>query len=400
MATLLCTWELGGQLGHLGNLRLPIELALQAGHRVVLAARQLHRIHEVMHDLPITLLAAPFRQNSPLLPPDQVLGYGHLLKQQAIASAPELASNLRVWRDIYQLVQPDCVMFEHSPTALIAASECGFSKVVVGNGFTLPPAAIERDQPWAAFPNTSRDDTTRLQLLQSDAALLETIRTAQRSIHMPELSSLEAMYAQAHESWMLSWPELDHFGARGNTSYLGLTPATGQQSPVWPEAGGSRVFGYLQAFPAIERLLQALQMADVSALLFVRNLPDALRQHYAGPRLKFLTGPADLNQVAREANWVINHGNHGTVSHFALAGIPQLVIPLHQEQLFVALRMLEHGAAAMVYQDQQAYSNAVQVMQSHPDLSVNAKKLGHSMANSVGGDLRANLAARLAKLLP
>jgi hypothetical protein len=36
MATVLCVWEQGDNLGHLANLRLPVEEALRLGHRVVL----------------------------------------------------------------------------------------------------------------------------------------------------------------------------------------------------------------------------------------------------------------------------------------------------------------------------------------------------------------------------
>ena len=64
MATVLCVWEQGGNLGHLSNLRLPIEIALELGHRVVLAARELHRVPEALAGLRIELLPAPFNMRT------------------------------------------------------------------------------------------------------------------------------------------------------------------------------------------------------------------------------------------------------------------------------------------------------------------------------------------------
>ena len=53
MARLLCVWELGTDLGHLSQLRLPIEVALQLGHMVYLAARQLDHIRAVLGNMPV-----------------------------------------------------------------------------------------------------------------------------------------------------------------------------------------------------------------------------------------------------------------------------------------------------------------------------------------------------------
>jgi len=46
--------------------------------------------------------------------------------------------------------------------------------------------------------------------------------------------------------------------------------------------------------------------------------------------------------------------------------LPQLVIPLHQEQLFLALRLVSRGGAAMAFQDQNAYTAAIDTVQNNP----------------------------------
>ena len=80
--------------------------------------------------------------------------------------------------------------------------------------------------------------------------------------------------------------------------------------------------------------------------------------------------------------------------------MPQLLIPLHQEQLFLALRMLQHGGAAMAYQDQPAYGAAVATMQSHAVLRQNARSLAAAMTPIATLDAPGRIAQTLAQLLP
>ena len=94
-------------------------------------------------------------------------------------------------------------------------------------------------------------------------------------------------------------------------------------------------------FPGLPRLLLALEQAEVRGLLLVRDMPDALRSRFAGRQLTFIDHLLDLEQVAAQADWVVHHGNHATSAEFSFAGVPQLAIPLHQEHLFCALRLVE-----------------------------------------------------------
>lgn len=386
MATLLCTWELGSQLGHLANLRLPIERAVRAGHRVVLAARELHRVHEVLGGLPLTLLPAPFRQQVPMLQPGQVLCYSQLIEQQAIPDANALANHLQAWRNLFDLVQPDAVLFEHSPTALLAARGARFAKVLVGNGFTIPPTQAHAGAPWAAFPNTPRDAATCQKLLQEESRIAALVQQALDTLGWPAIAGWQTLYQEVDARWMLTWPQLDHFGTRDDVHYLGVATVPGHAPPAWPQVGAHRVFGYLRPFPGLEVLLQALQRQSLSVLLYAPLVPLELRQRYQSASLRFADQPVDMGRVAQEADWVISHGNHSTLAGMALAGLPQLLVPLHQEHLFMALRMMEHAAAAMVYQDQAAYDNAVVLMQERTELRQGARTLAQGMVTALKTD--------------
>ena len=321
MATVLCVWEQGGNLGHLSHLRRPIEAALQLGHRVVLAARELHRVPEVLAGLHIELLPAPFKQH--VQPADQsaFLSFTHILAQQCFSSVAELEMYLRAWQAIFDLVQPDLVFYEHSPTALIASHGRRFKKVLVGSGFAIPPLP-EPGAPFAPFSTTPDTGPVRAGLLADDALVLALVNQALARLGLSPLPDLAHMYRLADADFMLTWPALDHFGERPGQRYLGAEPLARHPAAVWPDGPGPRVFGYLQAMPSLDALLRCLRSAGVCALLFVRGLPQDLRQKYSGDNLRFLDGLVDLASVAAQADWVVNHANHNTVAVFMQAGLP------------------------------------------------------------------------------
>lgn len=352
MATILCVWELGTDLGHLSTLRLPVEIALAQGHRVVMALKEGHNVSQMFGEWPIQYLQAPFRQPSSADISSPIPSFTHLLVRHCFDNREELADYLRAWRHIFDSVQPDIVLFEHSPTALIAAYGCRFKKILVGNGFTAPPGGHRPGTPFLPFPTTTSRPEVQAGLLQDDVEVLSLINSARLQLQLTELPTLHAIYGQMDDCFLMTWPLLDAFGPRSGGTYLGIEPPQSQSPPPWPTGSGSRVFGYLHAFPSVVSFLKDLQYCRVRAVLFIRQLSPGVREAFEGNGLVFLDQPVDLNRVADEAEWVINHGNHSTAAHFASRGVPQLLIPLHQEQLFLARNLGHQGAALIGYQDQ------------------------------------------------
>jgi hypothetical protein len=326
------------------------------------------------------------------------LSLTHVLARQCFSSVAELEMYLRAWQAIFDLVQPDLVLYEHSPTALIASHGRHFKKVLVGSGFAIPPLP-EPGAPFAPFSTTPDSGPVRAGLLADDALVLALVNRAMARLGLSPLHDLAQMYRQADAKLLMSWPALDHFGERPGQRYLGAEPLGQQPAAVWPDGPGPKVFAYLQAMPSLDALLSSLRAAGVCALLFVRGLPQDLRQKYSGDNLRFLDGLVDLAGVAAQADWVINHANHSTVAVFMHAGLPQLLIPQQQEQLLLALRLAAHGGAVLAYQDQPGFDKEVHQMLTDPTLRAQARALAQSCQGTDPLQSTASIRATLQSLL-
>lgn len=382
MARVLCVWEQGTNLGHLSHLRTPLQVAQELGHELTLAARELHRIPEVLLGLRLDVWQAPFKQNVPQVSVDAVQCYAQLLATQCFSSSQELLLYVCAWRSIFDACRPDIVFFEHSPTALVAAWAYGFRKVVIGSGFTVP-RTDDNDSLLQLFPTARTAPEAVAHYAQHEQQLLALINQVHTELGAPAMDNLAALYTQAPVHALMTVPTADCFGLRPSGQYLGVQPLGIPTAPMWPEGSGPRVFGYLVNFSGLPQLLLALAQANVRGLLFVRDLPDALRSQFSGRQLTFVDHLLDLEQVAAQADWVVHHGNHATSAEFSFAGVPQLAIPLHQEHLFCALRLVEQSCGLAAYQDQESFLAAVQAMNERADLRVGARAV---QASSIAYD--------------
>jgi hypothetical protein len=172
MARVLLTWELGGGLGHLMNLR-PLAVALAArGHRVFLAAGDLSRVPGVFagssgqwsvvgdqlapgsargSEAPsprpsptgrgsegeITVLAAPWK-TARTKTVETIVTYADLLLNIGFGDGDSFTVHQQAWRNLYDLVKPDVLICDHSPSALLAARGQSFAVATVGTGFFTP----------------------------------------------------------------------------------------------------------------------------------------------------------------------------------------------------------------------------------------------------------------------
>jgi hypothetical protein len=347
MATYVFAWELGYGLGHLVNLQ-PLVAGLHArGHRVELVLRDLSKAQALFAGQSFGAWQAPFKQQRTRhLGP--TLSFAHILYENGFCDAGELQTLGAAWRNIFQAVDPDVIVFDHSPTALLAARGMRAKRATLGTGFFLPLDAEPMPclQPWL------KSDPA--QLLVDERRVLSVANEALRAWGEPPLTHLAALYHPSDEHLLVTFAELDHYGARPGATYWGAWSGGFGRQPQWPKVAGKKVYAYLKPFPQLAALLDVLRRSGQPTIVYASEIPAELRRQFACESLVFEMEPLDMAAVGRECDLAILNANHGTVVSLLRAGVPSLQIPIYVEQSMLALALVRMGVSLAAPPDRAA----------------------------------------------
>ena len=340
MARILFAWEMGDHFGHLLSYRALIEDLVRDGHEVVFYVKRMHSARQVYERTGVRLCEIP-----PLLLPDkppypQPNSYAEILLNTAFHDASQARERVAAWRRILRDEHPDRIVFDFSPTAMLANRGLGIPALVAGNTFYTPPAVtpLPALRYWEA-PDRERLNANEARLLDSLNASLNGAEQALRSV--ADLFELPVV--------LRTFPELDHYPGREHGRYVGSFPPPNYGVPAaWPAIEGPRVFAYLQPCPGTAAVLAELSARPVAVLVYGPDLlhdgqPPRLASH-----IRFLEAPAQMASVTAEADIVITNGNLGSTAAALAAGRPVLMAPNTLEKYVVARRVEAFGAGLAV----------------------------------------------------
>lgn len=331
MAHVVMCWELGGDLGHVARLRPLAEALSSRGHRVSFILRETVAAERLLDPGRYSWLQAPLQAVpvSPACVPTRNLP--HILYNVGFHTEQALLGRMRAWRNLYATLKPDLLVFDHSPTALLAARGLPLRRIVLGTGFGVPPQVSPLPAFEAADPPAAAD--------RVEQEILDRANSALHTFGQAPLTRFADLY-EADASLLFTLPELDHYPGRAEGDYWGPPLQDGAEAPLWPEGSGKRIFAYLKPFKTLSALLETLRQAGLPTLIYTSQgqLPPETPAH-----IRHTAKPVDLTRVAQESDLMICHAGHGTVSAALLGGKPLLLLPLNIEQRMLAARVHEAG---------------------------------------------------------
>jgi UDP:flavonoid glycosyltransferase YjiC (YdhE family) len=342
VVNILFTWELGGGLGHMIPARPLVEGLAARGHRLFVALRELAPAAGVFGHMGTSLLQAPFRHSRPGAF-SHTPSFAHVLSNIGFGDDGELFALVSAWRNLIGFVRPSVIVFDHSPTALLAARHFpGVKKVVVGLGFFCPPDIA----PWPALVAGPVDVGT---LMEHETRVLATVNRLLARSKLPPLNRLGQLYGDVDDTFLQTFEELDHYPGRPDgTAYYGPVHSPGGVAPAWPDGEGPRVYAYLKNFPALPAVLGALAERGHRTVVYGDGLPAEVRRRFASPCLRFETRRLDLARVGAECGLAVHNANHGTLCQLLLSGRPMLQVPITLEQKVLARAVDALGASETV----------------------------------------------------
>ncbi len=230
------------------------------------------------------------------------------------------------------------IVFDHSPTALVAARGFRARRATLGTGFFCPldESPLECLQPWL-HPDLAR-------LASDEQQVLSTINQVLGEWGQPPLDRLARMYHPCDEHFLVTFPELDHYPNRRGARYWGAWSSGFGKPPVWPPGAGKRIYAYLKPFPELPKLLELLASSGLPTIIYCDGIAPEVQRQYQAPHVRFENEPLDMDRVGRECDLAILNANHGTAVQILLAGKPSLQIPIHVEQSLLANAILRMGA--------------------------------------------------------
>ena len=341
MSRILFTWELGAGLGHLANIVPVANRLMEMGHEVHLALRDLSRIHSMLPHGRAHLWQAPNKSTrmSVELPPRT---FGDILYNCGFGDLPELSGLTEAWRNLLTTIRPDVIVCDHSPSALLASYAHPMRRVLLGTGFFCPldGTPMQNLRPW--------NKCAPEELLIGESRALANANMLLKQWGAQPLDRLSQLYAQSDDNLLVTFAELDHYGARpGATYYGGGTRVSGGAPVAWPDKPGKRVFAYLKDFTTIGSVLELLADLRLPTVVVCDGINPQVQRRYAGSTVKCSNQRFNIEQAAKECDLAILNGNHGTTIAMLMRGKPGLHLPLHLEQTLFSQAVQRMGAGLM-----------------------------------------------------
>lgn len=338
----LFAWELGSNFGHLAQ-QLPIALALRArGHHIQFAVRNTAAARKILGPHNFLYVQAPYSIERPRLHTSPA-NYAEILLAEGFHDPHALLGRVDAWRNLFDLAQTEALLVDHAPTALLAGMLADIPRVALGNGFALPPNL----SPYPFFRSWETPSAARL--AKSQQLVLDHINAVGRTSRHEPLQHLHEIFSGSAKA-LITIPELDHYGARPEERYLGPIHAQlGGEKVVWPEGQGKHILAYLRPdVPGFHALIQVLKARTNPTLVVAPNAPQKWIEQIAVKNVAVYPGPIQVEPLLAECELGISYGGSGTLSQFALSGIPQLVLPKNVEQYLGAIRVAQLGAGIVI----------------------------------------------------
>jgi UDP:flavonoid glycosyltransferase YjiC (YdhE family) len=395
VANILLTWELGSGLGHIAELQ-PVAAGLaQQGHVVVAALRNLSSASKSLRGVQVRLLPAPYAAVVNRGDAGPIATHPELLQNTGFGDVDELQSLYSAWRTIYSYVQPDAIVANFSPIALLAARGTPAKVVVLGTGFECPGLS-------SPYPNWRPElDADLKRYLKIEADVLANANLVLKKHGEPPMSALADLYRDVDETLLLTYPELDPFGQRPGANYLGVWPDPPGIKPKWPQCAGPRVFAYLRPLLGVQNVLAMLRDKGAATILRIPHVPESLQREFDAPNLHWEHEFLDMEATLRQCDLGICHASHVMSASMLHAGKPILMFPPFLEQGLTAMKIASrHAGVFSSMEDPAHFTNAFGALLTDLTYRASAEEFSRKYPSERRKQRVEEAVERIARLLP
>jgi hypothetical protein len=361
-------WELGGGLGHIAGFSPLAKFLLKAGYTLSVVSKNVSSTAEVLGHLPIKIYQAPMCRNA-VKELDITYTYPEILLDLGYKSPKELSPMVLAWQHILDLLKPDLVIADHSPTALIACKIKHLKVILIGTGFFSPPAI----SPLPIFAGTQTNNLQRI--VGNEQQVLDSINGVLTQLDSDPITQLHELF-DVEEDFLCTLPELDHYPEREPCQYWGPRFDIDLGNEVqWSKSDGLKIFAYIKEdAPGFDKLLTALLDSKYNILLYIPLASELTQKRCLAKRnTVLLKSPANIRQVLNESHMIVCHAGHGLVAAALLQGKRLLLVPTQLEQSILVHLLAKRRLVAAVNprNEQVNYQRAIEFACDNTELGKN-----------------------------
>lgn len=326
-------WELGGGLGHLSRMKAISEGLQGQGDRIGWCVPK--AFLDVARDHWPQVLAAP---DSPRPRPSVVApgSLAEILQNDGWNETDRVAGWVAQWQEVFKQVKANRILLDFAPNALLASVAGSIPVDVLGTGFYIPP-----DQN--PLPPVRMDHGIYPDRLQwAEEQIVSTV-----NCHLPDtITGLNELFHHPLVcNHLLTYPQMDHYGVRGNTRYTGMVTGFSGEPVEWPDETEQRIFAYLKPFPHLHYLLQLIEQSGASMLVHGNAQLAGLVDQLGLKRVRYCPHPVDESTLGRANATMINHAGHDGTIKAIRAGLALWQLPLNIEQSMTARNARQLGVS-------------------------------------------------------
>lgn len=372
--TVLCAWELGGEFGHISRLSAIAKSLEKDGFNVVVALRDLSGAAAFFIDTQVKLMQAPVcLPQISMQRPVACLADAFLLS--GYLNVEMLEGLVQGWESLIDLVQPDIMIFDYAPTALLAARERSITQFIIGTGFSEPApgeAMMDWRQPPVADGLMVRQETRILTVINEVLA---------RRGRQP-LAYLHDIF-QADTTFVQMCRELDLFPHRINAVYCpGIGSRAEKAQSEKTQRHRPKIVAYLKAeYPNLSAILTALSQMDADVLVTCPSSDPAQLKAQVGSNVCIAEQWLDLVAELEDADLFIGHANGNSTRECLALGVPSLMFPLRLEQLWIAQKLQKNGLGRFIQAVQPAETLAAHMNEMLVNRAAYQERLHQLMAH-------------------
>lgn len=333
----LLAWESGAGRGHIVTLKTVAEalgnaFAYDAALCAMDHAAELAPLCELVFPGARLFFDAEHRK-TPGAP--RTATWGEFMGDTGFCNPAFLATQVAWWQDVLKARATDLLVADYAPCALMAAHSLGIPSVAVGTGYGIPPVGLE------TFPIFLPEFSERV---YDEREMVADINAALTPLGVPPLRYLSDVYRRSQEL-VRTLDVLDPYASARSQALL--PPVADVASPA--KVRGDEIFAYFSTTELRdEGLVEAMATLSLPLRAFCPGIDTAVADRFASASIIVERAPVAVEDIARRSRMLIHAGQHGILCLGLAAGLPQVAIPQHLEQLYHARRCEELGAGRVI----------------------------------------------------